>query len=89
MTYATISQAPGAALPAAVLSDALFEALVTAVEVAATEADQADASATIGIDAAPTWEWTPSVDSTTSQRSVLELSQVRGDFQKILEQDET
>ena len=63
MTYATISEAPGSALPAAALSDELFEALVAAVEVAAPEPAVAAAPVAIGVDAAPSWEWTPPVDA--------------------------
>ena len=63
MTYATISEAPGTALPAAALSDELFEALVAAVEVAAPEPAVAAAHVAIGVDAAPSWEWTPPVDA--------------------------
>ena len=63
MSYATISQAPGTALPPAALSDEMFEALVAAVEVAATEPEVVAAPLTIGVDAAPVWEWTPPVDA--------------------------
>ena len=63
MTYATISEAPGTALPAAGLSDELFEALLAAVEVAAPEPAEVGAPVTTGVDAAPSWEWTPPVDA--------------------------
>ena len=63
MTYVTTSETPGTAPPTAALSDELFDALVVALEVAATDASGAAAPVTIGVDAAPSWEWTPPVDA--------------------------